>query len=158
MIIFFVVTLGTLTLAHHFQEPVMERFALQGGSPGDAPPWYFITRDFAEGICAFGALLLSLVIAGVTWRWWPSYSSMIVWMSIIWHGGALIQSWIIYQSCPGILDGQRVTERWPTFDSYISDSGIWASKISVLIFAVLLSFALRPLSRLGRSGDNSLAT
>ena len=158
MIIFIVVLLGTLTLAHHFQESVMERFALHGGSPGDAPPWYFITRDFAEGICSFGALFITLAIAGATWRWWPTYSGMMVWMSIIWNGGAILQSWIIYQSCPGILDGQRVTEKWLTFDSYINDSGIWASQIFVLIFAVLLSFLLRPAKRLGQSGHDPAST
>lgn len=120
----------------------MERFALHGGSPGDAPPWYFITRDFADGICALGALLLSLLVAVVTWRWWPTYSSMMVWMSLISYGGDIAQSWIIHRACPGLLDGQRITSRWSTFDSYLNDPDISRAQTLVGLCGILLAIGL----------------
>ena len=142
MLIFFVVVIGTLHLAHHYREPVMERFALHGGNPGEQPPWYFITRDFAEGICSLGALILSVVVAAITWRWWPSYSSMMVWMPLLWHGGHVAQSWIIYQSCPGLLYGQRSTTPWQTLDSYLHDAGIERAETLIQWSAVILAAAL----------------
>ena len=158
MLIFFVVVVGSLKLAYYFEDSVMERFSLIGGSPGDEPPWYFITRDFAEGICAAGALLLCLVVAAVSGRWWPDSSNMMIWMSTLCHGGAIVQSLIIYLYCPGILDGRRVTERWHTFDSYLNDSGIWLGQVFVMIFAILLSFAPWIRGWLMRPKDRSVST
>jgi hypothetical protein len=155
MLILFVVVIGSLKLAYYFEDSVMERFSLIGGSPGEEPPWYFITRDFAEGICAAGALLSCLVVAAVSRRRWPDSSNMMIWMSVLWHGGAIVQSMIIYLYCPGILDGRRVTDRWHTFDSYLYDSGIWLSQTFVMIFAILLSFAPRIRGWLSRTNDRS---
>ena len=120
----------------------MDHFALHGGSPGEDPPWYFITRDFAKSIGSSVALLLSLVVAAFTWRWWPTYSSMMVWMSVLWQGGDIAQGWIIYRSCPGLLDGQRNTSRWSTFKSYLYDAEIDQVRTYVLAGALLLSFTL----------------
>ena len=142
MFLFFVVVLGSLYMAHWFQEPVMQRFGLNGGSPGDAPPWYFITRDFAKGICSAGTLLLCLLVAVASWRWWPSYAIMMVWMPLLWQGQDVARSWIIYQACPGLLDGQRTTSRWPTFQSYLHDHDIAWVNILVMVGAILLSFIL----------------
>ena len=151
MLIFFAVTVGSFYLASHFEEPVMERFALHGGSPGDQPPWYFITRDFAEGICALAALLLNLVVAVITWRWWPSYSSMMVWMSLLWDGGHIAKSLIIRQFCPGLLDGQRITSRWHTLNSYLNDQDIARAQTIVwfrdIVIAVALPLADRHIRR-----------
>lgn len=142
MLVFFIVVLGSLYLAHYFQEPVMQRFALHGGSPGDSPPWYFMTRNFAEGICSAGALLLCLLAAVASWRWWPSYASMMVWMPLLLHGGNITRSWIIYQSCPGLLDGQRITSRWPTYQSYVQDHDIARANLLIMISAVVLALVL----------------
>ena len=158
MLIFFAVAVGSLQLANHFQEPFMERFALQGGSPGDQPPWYFITRDFAEGICALGALSLSIVVAVITWRWWPSYSSMMVWMSFLWNGGHIAKSWIIGQSCPGLLEGQRITSRWHTFDSYLNDQGIARAQTLVWLSAIVIAVGLPLVDRYFRSRLTQKAT
>lgn len=142
MLIFFVVLFGSLYLAFHFQGPVMQRFGWQDENIGTQPPWYFITRDFAEGICSAGAFLLCLGVAVVIWRWWPSYASMMVWMPLIFHGGHIAKGWIIYQSCPGLLDGQRITSRWPTFNSYLGDAGIKNAESLVLFSGVLLAAVL----------------
>lgn len=139
MLVFFIFLIGSLYAAHAFQEPVMQRFGLHGGSPGDAPPWYFITQDFAKGICSGGALALCVLVAVAMWRWWPSYAAMLVWMSLLWQGQDVARSWIIYQACPGLLDGQRTTSRWPTFQSYLYDHDIaWVNTV-IMVGAVLLS-------------------
>ena len=129
-------------LAHALQEPVMQRFGLHGGSPGDAPPWYFITQDFAKGICSAGSLLLCVLVAAVAWRWWPSYASMMVWMPLIWQGGDIARSWIIHQACPGLLEGGRMTTRWPTFMSYLEDLEIAHARTLVMVTALVLSLVL----------------
>ena len=142
MLIFFVMIIGSLYAAQAFQEPVMQRLGLHGGSPGDAPPWYFITQDFAKGICSGGALLLCVLVAVVMWRWWPSYAGMLVWMPLLFLGQDVARSWIIYQACPGLLDGQRTTSRWPTFQSYLYDHDIAWANTAVMVGAVLLSVIL----------------
>ncbi len=142
MLVFFVVLMVSLYAAQYFQEPVMQRFALHGGSPGDAPPWYFITRDFAKGLCSGGALLLCVLVAVAMWRRWPSYASLMIWMPLLWQGHDVARSWIIYQACPGLLDGQRITSRWPTYQSYMDDHDIAWARILVMVGAVLLSVIL----------------
>lgn len=142
MILFFVVVIGSMYLAHAFQEPVMQWFGLHGGSPGDAPPWYYITQDFAEGICSAGVLLLCVLVAAVAWRWWPNHAVMMVWMPLMFHGGNISRSWIIHQACPGLLDGQRMTTRWPTFLSYLGDADIARARWLVLVTGLVLSIVL----------------
>ncbi|MFC5457319.1 hypothetical protein ACFQDI_20790 [Prosthecobacter fluviatilis] len=140
MILFFVVVVGSYRLANALREPVMQHFSLHGGSPGDAPPWYFITQDFAAGVGGAVALLLCLLAAVPMWRWWPSYAPMMVWMPLLWLGGGIAQSWIIFHACPGLLQGQRVTSRWPTFDSYLNDPGI--AQANSLVMGGALAMAL----------------
>ncbi len=124
----------------------MQWLALHGGSPGDAPPWYFITQDFAEGICSLAVFLLSLGVAAAIWRWWSGYAGTIIWMSLIYHGGNISRSWIIYKSCPGLLDGQRITSRWPTFDSYLGDPQVALARTLVLGAGILLALVLAVVS------------
>jgi len=154
MVFFFVTVIGTMHLAHEFREPVMRWLSLEGGSPGDEPPWYFITGDFAEGICSLGALLLSLFCAALAWKKWPQSAGMMVWMPFIWHGGKIAQSWIIFHYCPGLLDGQRTTARWPTFESYLNDPLIDSAHTTILVGTVVMVFASPPLFRLLRKARN----
>lgn len=142
MLIFFIVLMVSLYAAHACQEPVMQWLGLHGGSPGDAPPWYFITRDFAKGICSGGALLLCVLVAAFMWRWWPGYAAMLVWMPLLWLGQDVARSWIIHQACPGLLEGQRITSRWPTFQSYQFDHDIAGANTAVMVGALLLSVVL----------------
>lgn len=139
MLLFFLVLMGSLYAAHALREPVMRHFSLHGGSPGDAPPWYFITQDFAKGLCSGGVLLLCVLAAAFMWRRWPAHAGMLVWMSLLWLGQDVVRSWIIYRACPGLLEGRRSTSRWPTFESYLRDDGIEWGNTGVLVGAVLLS-------------------
>jgi hypothetical protein len=63
-------------------------------------------------------------------------------MPVLWHGGDIAKGWIIYKSCPGLLDGQRNTSRWSTFNSYLYDAEIDQVRTYVLAGALLLSFTL----------------
>ena len=76
------------------------------------------------------------------WRWWPSYAAILVWMPLLSLGQDVARSWIIYQACPGLLDGQRTTSRWPTFQSYLYDHDIERVDTMIMVGAVLLSVIL----------------
>lgn len=151
ILVFLAVILGTQQLAFHFEEPFLERLDLLADRPGEDPPWYFITRDFASGIFASGAYFLSLLAAVATWRRWPTYSSMMVWSPLISHGSDIARAWIIYHACPGLMDGQRTTSRWPTFDSYFFDPDISRAQTLVpfggLFLAIGLAWAERRFRR-----------
>lgn len=150
IVIFFVVMVGSLYLSDYFDEPIRNNYGLHGTGPEQSPPWYFITRDFADGFGALIGLSVCLVTAVFVWRWWPSYASMMVWMAILWHGGHIAQSWIIYQACPGLLDGQRTMTRWPTLDSYLDDKAIDRARSVIRWSAVLLAVVLPMADRLVR--------
>lgn len=142
LLLFFTVVLGSQYVANGLRGPVMKWLALHGGSPGDAPPWYFITQDFAQGIGSAAAILLCLLAAVVVWRWWPDYAAMMVWMPVLFLGGHVWRSWIIYQACPGLLEGQRVATHWPTFDSYLHDAETAHAEMVVRVGAVGLAVGL----------------
>ncbi|WP_035613655.1 hypothetical protein [Haloferula sp. BvORR071] len=145
MIIFLVTMLGTQQLSFSLREPVMNWLALHDGSPGQEPPWYFINRDFAEGICSSAALALSLLVAALSWRWWPDMAKMMTWFSLISNGGNVAKGWVIYRYCPGLADGQRSTTRWPSFDSYLNDPLIHRLQ-SMVLWGTMLFFVVLPLA------------
>lgn len=150
MVFFFATIIGTMHLAHRFEEPVMNWFSLKGGTPGDEPPWYFITDHFARGVCSLGALVVSLICAAVAWKKWPQSAGMMLWMPFLWHGGNIAESFIILHYCPGLLEGQRTTDRWPTFMSYLEDPLIESAHTTILIGTLVMAFALPLLFRLLR--------
>lgn len=154
MVFSFVTLIGFMYLAHHFEAPVMRWLSLDNGTPGEEPPWYFITRDFAKGLCALGALLLSIVGSAFAWKKWPVSAAMMIWMPMIWYGGHIARSWIILHHCPGLLEGQRTTARWPTFASYLSDPLFESARTTILVGTFVMAFALPPLFRLLRKPRN----
>jgi hypothetical protein len=56
--------------------------------------------------------------------------------------GDIAQAWFIHQACPGLIDGQRTTSRWLTFDSYLYDSDISRAQSLVLFGGILLAIGL----------------
>jgi hypothetical protein len=121
---------------------VRDWFGLRDDSPHGGPPWYYITRDFADAICASGAMAVSLMAALVMWRWWPSAASYQIWMPLIMYSSEVSKGWIIYQACPGLLDGQRSTSRWTTFDSYLHDPDIESVASRFRMAGLLLALTL----------------
>lgn len=150
MLFSFVTVIGTMILAHRLEEPVMNWLSLNGGGPGDEPPWYFITNHFVRGVCSLAALVVSLICAAVAWKKWPDSAGMMVWMPVLWHGGNIAESFIILRYCPGLLEGQRNTDRWPTFMSYLEDPLIDTTRSFILIGTLIGVFAVPLLIRLLR--------
>lgn len=140
MLLFLGVMIGSMLVVPVLQERVMQPFSLHGGSPGDAPHWhYFITRDFAKGIGSAAVLLLCVLAAAATWRWWPDYAGMMVWMPLIFLGGDAWRSWIIHQAWPGLLEGGRMATRWPNFESYLHDHEIAQAEMLVRVTGLALA-------------------
>lgn len=133
---------GSIYAAYELEAPVMKWLALDGHSPAEDVPWYFLTQDLAGGICSLGALVLSLLIAAISWRKWRDYAEMITWMSLVYHGGNILKGLVILYYCPGLLEGQRNTTRYLTFDSYISDWLIRGVTLLTPLVVVIVSIAL----------------
>jgi len=89
--------------------------------PSADPPWYFIRSDFVEGVAASAGLVALLVAAFAVWPLSRMYAWMLVWMNLMFHGGRLMQSAIIYLRCPHFLSPTHAVSAWPTFDDYLSD-------------------------------------
>lgn len=142
MIFMFVVTLGAQQIACQMQEVVQARLGLVWARIGEAPPWHYIHRDFAQGVSSGGALLLAWTAALLFWKRLQPYSSMCVWMPWFWLGGHVAKACIIFRECPGLLDGGSATTSWKTFDTYIDDPDIAFSHSAVLWSGMAMSIAL----------------
>ena len=142
MIFFFVITFGTLRLAHRLTEPIQTKLGLVGAQIGKNPPWYFIHRDFAEGVSSGIVLLIAWTLAVIFWRRFRPYSSMCIWMPWIWLGGKIANAIIIHRECPGLLDGGPATTSWQTFDSYLEDPEVAFFRTAVLWSGVAMSLVL----------------
>ena len=49
---------------------------------------------------------------------------------------------MIYRVCPGLIDGQRITNRWLTFDSYLYDADMSRAQTVVVFAGILLAVGL----------------
>ena len=65
-----------------------------------------------------------------------------VWISLISYGGDIGQAWIIYRVCLGLIDDQRITNRWLTFDSYLYDADISRAQTVVAFAGIWLAIGL----------------
>ena len=123
--------------------------------PGDSPPFYFIRHDFVRGVCAGIAALLSFVLVAATWKRFPHYSGIALFMSWLWLMPHVCDAWMIYWRCPHLLDAHKAASAWNTFDEYLNDPLRQAVKWGNLLFAVALAVVLSRRWREERS--NALA-
>lgn len=65
------------------------------GRPGENPPFYFIRRDFVDGICAGVAELLAFVLAAATWKRFRQESIFILWFTWLWLSPSISEACII---------------------------------------------------------------
>ena len=114
---------------------------------GDDPPFYFIRQDFVQGICLGISGFLGLAVGAFCWKRYPIYSGMIVWMSILWTGGALAKSIIILIKTNDILSPTTSESSWQTFEEYLNDPVILVSQGAVMILALAVAFLSRPSKR-----------
>lgn len=112
---------------------------LRFGPPGDERPWYFIRSDFIQGTSLAAGMAVCLAIAFLAARRYPANASALMWMSILWSGGAAWKAGVIWSGSHDLMDGSLATTRWPDFQAYFGDPVIWAGQIavwaSVLLFA-----------------------
>lgn len=132
IVLFLAVTIGAIKLAHGLAEPLRQHLGLQHGHPGRSSPLYFIERDFAEGLSATVALVAAWITTALLRRWLDTLAWTCVWMTWAWLGSAILQSWIIYNSCPDLMSSTRTITHWQTFDAYLNDAGIQLARSAVL--------------------------
>ena len=107
--------------------------------PGGDPPFYFIRRDFIQGICMAASQLSVLFVCFVFMKRHPLYSWMTIGMSIIFCGGSIAKLIIIYFKTSNILTPQLSESSWNTFRDYINDPIIWISQGATLFLGLTIS-------------------
>ena len=105
-------------------------------SPADAIPWYFIHRDFVDGVCSGIGWLFVLIVAVSYWNKFRNYSFMVVWMSTMTMGYDVYKAIIIYLSCDNLFNVEQAATIWQTFDEYthyaMFDHQAWLATIFIL--------------------------
>ena len=100
------------------------------------PPFYWIRHDFIDGICAAVGLLVALAVSTMTWKYSPTFSHMMQWMSLHWLGSHVAESIYIWVQCDNLLT-EKATCPWPTFDAYRGDPFRWLVKGIALAVALV---------------------
>jgi hypothetical protein len=117
------------------------------GSPGDSPPFYYLREYCVQGVCAGVALLLALTLSGLTWRRYPLYSGMCLWMAWLWFMPRIVDAVIIYSRCSHLMDVQRAASGWNTLHEFLNDpfrrAAYWATVLPTLPLALFLSWRAR---------------
>lgn len=136
-----VATIGAMQISFYGTGPILTYLGLHSSDMSSLPPWYFIERDFATGIASIGGLIFAWTIAVVSWRYLiKDFAAMMIWMPWLNASAKIWQSWIIHQSCPGLLSGSERSSLWTTFDSYLHDTRIaWGTRavyVTTILFAV----------------------
>lgn len=112
--------------------------------PGSNPPFYFIRNDYISGIFLGASELLILIVAGLSWKRYPIYARMVLWMGILWTGGSIVKSVIIAFHTTNILSPLLSESLWQTFNDYLHDPVIWISQGIVIFTALAIAFITRP--------------
>ena len=107
---------------------------------GGEPPWYFIRRDFFDGLCLLLGMLMMVTVGAAAW--WRNRSPVSSWLYMIFlwmlpHG---ILSVAIYLRCDHFFDYSSAVCPWPTFEAYSALKNqllFGALGAAVLLFAVL---------------------
>jgi len=93
--------------------------------PGENPPFYFIRRDFVDGICASAAAILMLALSACTWRFYRLESAFVVFLAGLMCAPAIEDVLIISVRCHDLLDARRATSDWATLKEYLYDPFRW---------------------------------
>ena len=147
-VVVLVATLGATQISFYCTEPIQSYLGLNSHDMSGDPPWYFIEHDFAQGVGSIAGLVLAWTIAAVSWRYLiKDFAAMMIWMA--WNSEArrVWQSWVIYQSCPGLLSGGERSSRWTTFDSYLHDTRITWGTYAVFATTLVLAMAFAILAK-----------
>ncbi|HSS76496.1 MAG TPA: hypothetical protein VLV54_07085 [Thermoanaerobaculia bacterium] len=119
----------------------------QFGPPGDERPWYFLRNDFVAGASLAGGLAVCLVIAFLAQNRYPANANALLWLSILWSGGAAWKATVIWMGSKDLMNPALATTRWPNSKAYFGDPVIWAGQI--LVWGGVILFAQRRLRNVG---------
>lgn len=110
-----------------------------GDSPGSNIPWYFIRRDYVEGI-VMGVGGLSCVLVGLAfWRLYKSNAGILIAQSIIWFGTSVWRAFVIALRSDHVLSPTLAKTAWSSFKAYEDDPLFWRGWTVLFTAAMLLT-------------------
>ena len=114
-----------------------------GDAPGGDAPFWFLRQHVVDGVCAEVGMLLALLLAALTWKRYPRYSSTALWMGCLWSVPSVVDALIICCRSSNLMDPRRAATDWKTFDQWLDDPLRRVSFYASLAAIVALAFALR---------------
>ena len=87
-------------------------------NPGSNPPWYFIRRDFFQGVGCFAGFIVMLGFLVFTWRRYRPANVPILAITCIQMIPGIFKSVAIYSRCTNFFDYSRAICYWPNFNAY----------------------------------------
>ena len=125
------------------------RFDNKSFSPGDNPPWYFIQRDFFNGITMVLYLILCVAIGLIfELKYQDKQGLYIIGFSLLWASYKIWDVILILFKTQNIFDVTRATTVWKNFDEFTYDPARWIGwGILLILSASLLGYANRRLVR-----------
>jgi hypothetical protein len=115
----------------------------QGDAPGGGPPFWFLRRDFLDGICAATAMFLATLLVAVTWKLNRRTSFQAFFMAWIWCMPGTLRGLIIWWRCPHLMDPQRAVSPWATSEQLLNDPLIAIAMGGSAFIALATVFAFR---------------
>lgn len=109
-------------------------------SPGHKPPFYFLQRDWVEGVVMVLPLLIACVLAGAYYRRAPVYAIIAVTQSFLQYGTKIAVAVVIGLKTSHLFTPGASTSDWPTLAAYHSDPWIWGSKLAVYTVVLIIAF------------------
>lgn len=128
-------------LAGELSRYALERFGFPSDRPGDSPPWYFIRRDYIDGIVMGGIGLLCILIGVLALRHFRIFAEMLIWQTLLSFGGSVWQTMIILLRSDHVMDRALASTTWQSFDAYIADPLLWRGKMVLYILVGIVVLA-----------------
>ena len=119
-------------------------FRIPGDGPGQVIPWYFIRRDFIEGICRAVEVTVCLLLGLLVWHRYRRYARMLIFLPLLFSGYAIWKLGVILLRTKHVMNPQLAQSSWPSFDAYFNDRLIWTGLPVVLLTGVAVSFLIKP--------------
>ncbi|MGV3658656.1 MAG: hypothetical protein ACO1TE_00680 [Prosthecobacter sp.] len=134
--------------ANKLHPTVLEMLSIPDSRGRDVVPWHYIRRDFADGLCFAGALLIFYILAAISWKRFRPFAEMSFWMGIVFFALPVVKAGIIYVKCAHLFDPALAACPWPDFDSYLNDASIqmarsWVPPLGAVLAAIFTLLRIR---------------
>ena len=139
MVLYVVIYILCTNLSIYFSQML----EIPSGSPGITPPWYFIRRDFIEGICMMFGAILCLTIGSLTWKSYKIYAGIGIWFTLLWYGPNIWKTFVISIRTDHLFDPTLARTSWADFKAYLNDPFIRVGQNVILVAVLLLGFLAR---------------